>query len=186
LALSLIGGQKQIKYYDPKEILEIFCNSEFEGDSANTRIECFKLSPLRAEKEKKNDPELRGYYINLTYSQYYIVNNYKIVEVLADKNKATGKVIFQRIALHDGDSVKNCYKDQDTVIYKLQRIKGRWWIYDPPWPRIGYKTVNNFFIEYYKGISDWENHFDKLSGSQKKYYNVTKKKYLFFKSVIIP
>ncbi len=172
-----LKADDQRKTQQAKEAVEKYLQAEFSGIE-DIRLDMVKFSRQRALKEKKRDPNFEGFRIWWSADPLYVVNAYQVQDTEIKSNRAEVKVVFERLAVAAGNSFENRqikpdYKKADIVKYNLRFVDNKWWIYDPPRPRVSLKAI----IEYYRKEvdsfpADWLERKDISEGqkqSQRKY-----------------
>ena len=140
-------------------VLLQFCQSEFDGPEVNgvsdIRFDFIKYSTARAKIEKKRDPDSSGLVVYFDGTPLVVVATFRIESVRLHGKEALASVSYVRLAsTHgNGQASRRFFKDPESaeiVNYHLLYTSGRWWILDPPMPRIsraslikGYKQIIN-------------------------------------------
>lgn len=152
---SDLKADDQTKAQQAKETIEKFVQAELSGID-DVRMDMVKFSKQRAVKEKKRDPNFKGFRVWWSADPLYVVNAYQVKDAEIKNNRAVVKVAFERLATTVGNSfeerkIRSDYKKTDVVTYNLRFIDNKWWLYDPPRPCISHKAI----IEYYhKEVND--------------------------------
>ncbi len=172
---------------DPRTLVEEYCNAEFKG-AQDIRIKVAKLSPKRAASEKEAAPERgdkAGKVINFSSDPLVVVDSYVIRDVRVSKDTAEATVAYRRLASTDGIAGKKYVVDRkssDVVKLSLSFDGSRWWIDDPPLPRVSKWAL----IEYSERIissMDGLVKAGKASDGQKRYYLSNKDIVVFLRSL---
>jgi hypothetical protein len=169
-AVSAINGTEE----QVRKIVEAYCQAEFNG-IRDIRFELVKYSSKREAMEKKRDQQFRGKLLDWDADPLFVVSSYHIQKVTVEKNRAIAIVDYKRIAKTKGEGVPKRklipdYVEHDMV--KLQFIHDgiKWWIFDPPLPRISIKAIINYFEDDVKQYgAQWLERTD-ISEEQKKTY----------------
>lgn len=106
--------------------------------------------------------------------QICVVDSYEIKEIKIINQRAIIGVVFKEFAHTDG---KKGYGDSPLIKtekkykekYYLEYKNERWWIYNPPIPRVSRKALIEHNDEIIKQMSDWV--LQEGSNEQKKYYH---------------
>ena len=160
--------------------VEAFCQAEFMGNSG-IRLDVVKYSKKRHLVEKKRDSDFAGKALYWDNDPLYVVASYKIVdiEVAKDKKSAQATVAYKRLVRTEGDGVLKRklipdFMERDIVRLQLIYEDSKWWIFDPPLPRISLDAI----IQDYKGtLQDMGNNWlerPDVSEAQKQYYRKRK------------
>jgi hypothetical protein len=144
-----------------QNFMESFCRAEFEGEEKGTgiRLHTVKYSKKRYSEEKKTDPDFEGKVIYLKSSSLYVVGSYRVVAVEVKNNRAIATVEYYRLARTKGGRTLNrqlipdC-NERDIVTYNLIYQNKKWWIYDPPLPRVSPEAMIDEFKENLKIMGD--------------------------------
>jgi hypothetical protein len=171
-----ICANKETSDAKVKDVITNFCTAEFNGER-DARFNYAKYSQNYKKNCKQigtgdDEPSCKGI-ISLTGDLLYIVDSFIIKNVSIKGNSATATVDFDRLAYTEGlgfDARKIIpdIKGSDIVQYNLKKIKGRWWIYDPPLPRVSLKAIINEYEVYLQIHSKKK---QDITDSQKSYFN---------------
>ena len=149
LVYSSVWGNSEADISAARKAVEIYADIEFKGGDPHARREVIKFSPERIKELKEDWP---GIMIYLEFSEHqpqYVVNEYKIKDVRIEGIHATASISFQRLARTE-DTYGSGYiaesPHQETVSYSLIFDRNKWYVLDPPPPRIS----KQFLIEYYE------------------------------------
>lgn len=172
---------------DPRLLAEEFCEAEFNG-AQDMRMKVAKFTLKNPADEKKGDPdkvEKAGPIINFYSDPLVVVDSYHIRGFTSSNNRAEVTVMYKRLANSEG-AVGGKYaidrKNQDSVTLALDYDGSRWWIMDPPLPRVSKWAL----IEYSERIiSSMEDliRTGKASEGQKKFYVNNKSIVIFLRSL---
>lgn len=102
-----------------------------------------------------------------------VVDGFEIISIKIENSKAIVDVAFQEYACRES---KDCYysipliktNKKNVEKYILEYKKGRWWIHDPPIPRISRKAMIDYNNDQIKDMSKWI--YEKGVKKQKEYY----------------
>jgi hypothetical protein len=153
-----ICANKETSDAKVKDVITNFCKAEFEGER-DARYEYAKYSQSYKKKCKQigtgeNEPSCTGV-ISLNGDMLYVVDSFSINNILVNDSTATVEVIFYRLASTEGlgfyeRKIIPDTKQDDLVKYHLKKINGRWWISDPPLPRVSVKAMTDEYEGYLK------------------------------------
>jgi hypothetical protein len=184
---QVLASDESKKADSARELVEKFCRDEFIGVE-DIRLDAAKYSRKQALREKKRDPEFRGMVKFWDNDPLFVVTSYQIREVLVNKNTGLATIVYDRIARTEGDGVlkRKFVPDpnaQDRVQLHLIYDGSKWWLYDPPIPRVSIEAL----IEYYRKTlnrlgPDWLERSD-ISEAQKGYYRKDQKSLEVLKSL---
>ncbi len=171
-----VASQPQAQNKIVRDFVETFCQAEFMGNS-RIRLDVVKYSKKRYLVEKKRDPDFAGKALYWDNDPLYVVASYKIldIEVAKDKQSARATAAYKRLARTEGDGElkRKLIADsmeRDIVILHLIYQGSKWWIFDPPPPRISLTAI----MQYYKSTletmgSNWLER-PEISEAQKQSY----------------
>lgn len=168
-------------------VAEKFCYADFEGDP-DIRMDIAKYTISRQKEESRKDPELLGKVIAFEADPIFVVKSFEITNILVEKNTAVVTVVFDRIAKSMGSGLpgRKIIADdlkQDVVKLQLIRDQEKWWILDPPIPRVSVKALHQFYKDRIDSMADWI--FTKrASESQKNNYEEMNKTLEILKSLM--
>ena len=133
----------------PKLIAEKFCESEFLG-ADNIRLELAKFTPEREAKEKGKDSTFVGRVISWDGDPLFVVASYRIISLEIKGSSAIATSEYVRLArtVDEGVIQREIIPDyvvHDKVELYLIHEDGRWWILDPPTPRISIGAIIEFY-----------------------------------------
>lgn len=169
-------------------VAEKFCYADFEGDP-DIRMDIAKYTTSRRKEESRKDPELLGKVIAFEADPIFVVKSFEITNILVEKNTAVVTVVFDRIAKSMGSGLpgRKIIADdlkQDVVKLQLIRDQEKWWILDPPIPRVSVKALHQFYKDRIDSMADWI--FTKrASESQKNNYEEMNKTLEILKSLMV-
>jgi hypothetical protein len=134
---------------DAKKTVESFIQAEFNGIE-DARSEFVIFSPKRKILEEKR--EFKGLVNELQYDPLIIVDSYRIMDVRVFNNRAETTAFFTSLAKTKGKGedrkIISDRSDKDMVKINLVYENNRWWIVDPPLPRVSLEAM----IEKFKAI----------------------------------
>ena len=165
----------------PKQIhqaVKAYCKVEFEGYwmfngllDMMKRQKVVKYSTKRKE-ELKDDTWNNPFAVNVEVYPIRLVSSYKISDIEVNGSQATAKVVYQYVMLLR-DKIDNTHRiladsnSQDSVTFNLVFEDNRWWVFDPPPPKLskdGLVNYNEEFIHEYgtKSNPKWQKEIDIL------------------------
>jgi hypothetical protein len=159
---------------DPRKLVEAYCDAEYNGVQ-DIRVKVAKASPKSAPSDrgasqgKGGGP---GKVINFSTDPFIVVDSYQIKSVTVTEGHADAVVMYKRLANCDVTEKRRFAVDRnsrDTVALSLDFDGTRWWIMDPPLPRISKWALIEFserIISSMNGIVK----AGKASDGQKRYY----------------
>lgn len=172
---------------DPKMLVEEYCKAEFKG-AQDIRVKVVKFNTSRAASEKQAAPERgdkAGKIINFYSDPLFVVASYVVRGVQVSDCSAEATVAYKRLASTNGIAGKKYTVDRnsnDVIKLMLEFDGSRWWIKDPPLPRVSKWAL----IEYSERIISSMNDLiktGKASDGQKKYYSSNKDIVSFLRSL---
>jgi len=175
LNFSQIFALDELKKIDSaRELVEKFCRAEFMGVQ-DIRLDIAKYSRKQRAWEKKRDSEFRGMVKYWDNDPLFVVESYQITDVSVKKNYAIATIVYNRLARTEGDGVLKRKLIPDRIshdIVKLHLIynESRWWVLDPPIPRVSLEAIIEYHKNYYKIMGDDWLQRTGISESQKQYY----------------
>jgi hypothetical protein len=157
-----------------RKFINEFLGAEFSG-IPSFRVDNAIYSPERKLWVKKTYGSMIGEIFQLESNQICVVDSYKIIDIKIINSKAIVDVEFQEFARTGrkgyGRTPLIKTEKRTLVTYSLEYKKGRWWINDPPIPRVSRKAVVEHNEEIIKRMSEWV--LEKGSEVQKEgYYNL--------------
>lgn len=138
-----------------KQTVETYCKIEYDGAWVEDRWAIIKLNPKREKAERKYRDITDTAVFGLEHYPFIVVTSYNIREVsLLNPTRATAKVSYRRVAHSVGNAGSDWRHwhlvadrlDDDLVTLDLVFEKNKWWVLDPPPPRIS----KDFLLEYYE------------------------------------
>lgn len=166
-----------------KQTVESFCKAEFEGDEFDQRVKLIKYSQISEKKEKERTGPASPWVVFWNWDSFYIVSSYKILDAEIQNNHAVATIAYRRVAESKGKGeIISSYKENDIVKLNLINDGVRWWIFDPPPPRISLiKLIEIYGDELKKNTDKW---FATASEQQKKSYFRKKETLNILKSLL--
>ena len=135
-----------------RQTVEAYSKIEFEGAWVEDRWAMIKFSPKRKEENKYRVVTDSSVYQLGKHYPFIVIDSYDIQEIrVLSPARATAKVSYRRIA-HSVSNVGRGWhlvadpKDNDLVTLNLVFEKNKWWVLDPPPPRISKEVL----LEYYE------------------------------------
>jgi hypothetical protein len=159
---------------DIRKVVSSYCEADFTGVK-DIRIDLAKFSLGRDSKEKRTDPLFGGRVVYWEGDPLFVVDSYRIVEVNVLDQRATAEVEYRRLARTKGIGDQKRKIVPDYVEHEMVRINlayegSRWWILDPPLPRIGINAIVDYYERILSGFgASWLNRRD-ISKKQKQLY----------------
>ncbi len=128
---------------DATRAIDAFCREECEGKQE--RYDNCKFSRSYINKKDKEGYQFGGKVNLWDFDPYIIVESYEIVGVRANGNKASAVVRYKKIGYSTGKGNIVAEKnDRDVVEYNMIFKGSRWWVWNPPLPRIFKKDLLEF------------------------------------------
>jgi hypothetical protein len=137
---------------EAKKTVESFIQAEFNGieDARSTKSKFVIFSPARQIQEGKR--EFKGRVDELQYDPLIVVDSYRIINVKVFDNRGETTVSFTALAKTKGQGedrkIIPVRHNEDIVRLNLVYENNRWWIIDPPLPRVSLEAM----IEKFKAI----------------------------------
>ena len=136
------------------QTVESYCKIEFDGAWVPDRWSIIKFSPKR-KAERKFSEILDSAVFQLEHYPFIVVTSYDIRDVhLFSPVRATALVAYSRVAHSESEPVRGWHlvedhKENDLVNLDLVFEKNKWYVLDPPLPRIS----RDWLINYYEELS---------------------------------
>jgi hypothetical protein len=134
---------------EAKKTVESFIQAEFNGIE-DARSEFVIFSPKRKIQEGKR--EFKGLVNELQYDPLIIVDSYRIMDIKVFNNRAETTVFFTSLAKTKGvgftRKIISVHREKDMMKIDLVYENNRWWVIDPPLPRVSLRAM----IEKFKAI----------------------------------
>lgn len=165
--------------YKIQNLIENFCSMEFQGNlqGDEVRDQLIKYTSDKLKKIKAETCAVYPYEIHLDCDSIFIVDSYKIKEIKqTDEKHAYAIVNYHQLARSEGwgedfrnNKTRKLIKDirDIAVILNLEYDGKRWWIIDPPYPKVSYDVM----VKYYSGELAEDNLY--LTGKKPKYVKFT-------------
>ncbi len=132
-----------------KRVIEEFCQAEFKG--TEERYDYAKFSREYEAKKRAEGNEFDGHVNVWDWDPLFVVASYKVRDVDIKDNHASAIVVYKRLAQSKGHGrITPDYVGEDVVKYNLIYDGAKWWLVDPPLPRISKDAL----VAIYKGIVD--------------------------------
>lgn len=135
-----------------RSTVEAYCQNEFSGNDPETRERLIKFSPKLVLQHKKEELDWTNIYVDSL--EQVVVSSYKIGSINTSGSHATAIVVFQRLAHKEVTNNVSYIIEQphdETVTLNLIYDKNKWYVLDPPPPRISRDRL----IEFYEGEIKW-------------------------------
>lgn len=158
----------------PRRLVEEYCEAEYNGVQ-DMRLKVAKVTAAQNDSARGPAPtegKKAGRVINFSADPLIVVDSYQIKAVSTGAARAEATVVFRRLANCDVTRKRTYVADRngrDTVTLSLEYDGSRWWIVDPPLPRVSKWALIEFserIISSMTGIVK----AGKASDGQKKYY----------------
>jgi len=156
---------------EARKFMNEFLEAEFIGNQS-FRVDNVMNSPERNKLIKEMYSPMIGEIFIWESEKLCVVDHYEITNIRIIDSKAEVDVTFQEFACTGkkgyGDSLLIKTNKRSLVKYILEYKKDRWWVYDPPIPRVSRKAL----IDYNNNIIRRMKEFviEKGTEVQKKYY----------------
>jgi hypothetical protein len=157
IANAAFAGAKEVQpTVSPREAVEQFCRAEF--DSHNERHDNARLTPEYKAGKRRQGYDFDGGVNLWDWDPYVIVTSYEILSVSVKGRKGTASVAYRRVGRSDGkERIVPETPRQEVVSFSLTFDGKRWWVVDPPLPRISKEDLLFFYeqtIERFQN-KDW-------------------------------
>ena len=158
-----------------KELAEKFCRAEFMGIE-DIRLDIAKYSRKQMLLEKKRDPEFRGMAKFWDNDPLFVVASYQITDVSVKGDHAIATIVYKRLARTEGDGVFKRKLIPDSLGHDIMKLAliydgSKWWVLDPPIPRISLEAIIRYHESHLTMLGDdWLQRPD-ISKSQKQSYH---------------
>jgi len=154
------------------EFLKEFIKAEYIGNQS-FRVDNTMYSPERKLMIKGMYGPLRGEIFYWESAMLCVVDDYKITSINLIKSKATIDVTFNEFGCTGskgyGDVPIIKTNKISVVRYYLKYKRSRWWLCDPPVPRVSRNALITYNDEIIKRMNDFVH--EKGTEVQKEYYN---------------
>ncbi len=172
---------------NPRRLIEEYCESEFNGVQ-DLRIKVAKFTPKRTPGDKdasvENAESIRKV-INFYSDPLIVVDSYQIRKANVLDNRAEATVVYKRLAHSagiDGRKYAIDKSSQDAITLTLEYDGSRWWIMNPPLPRVSKWALIEFSERMISSMDDLIK-TGRVSEGQKKYYINNKNIVIFLRSL---
>ena len=178
IAIGLNSGvcEAQIDIGTVKEAVGLFLQAELDGSGGPVRKNLITFSPHRqAELDRKTEPGVGPFDLDI-FDRAFIVKNFSILDCKVGSKSATVTVVYQRTARienFDTSELRIVAERVDRDVVNLRAVfkKNKWWVLDPPPPRVSKEVL----ISYYEAETKWyierQNEFGKLPKFQQDAYD---------------
>jgi hypothetical protein len=150
LVLSLSAESGADRVSAAKRIAEQFCLAEFEGDDLSRRENLIRFSPEREAELKKKKAPIAPIVLNWRADALFVVASCRVESIEVHDRGAVATIVYRRLARqYDvGEQLPlnmtvgylpklvPDYKENDAVRVNLVDDGKRWWVVDPPLPRV--------------------------------------------------
>ncbi len=156
------------------KLVKEFCESEFNG-AQDIRVKVAKFTvTTQPDVRGKSSPvsDEGGRMVNFYTDPLVVVDSYKIQGVHVADGRAEAAVVYKRLANSGGISGGRYMVDRndpDAVRMSIQYDGTRWWIKDPPPPRVSRWALIEFSERIISSMDELIRK-GKASEGQKKYY----------------
>lgn len=172
---------------NPRRLVQEYCESEFNGVQ-DIRVKVAKFTPKRTSGDKnassENDDSARKV-INFYSEPLVVVDSYQVRKVNASGDRAEATVVYKRLANSSGIDGRKYTVDkisQDVVTLTLEYDGSRWWITDPPLPRVSKWSLIEYSERIISSMDDLIR-AGRASEGQKKYYVNNRNIVIFLRSL---
>lgn len=157
-----------------RKFINEFLEAEFIGNQS-FRVDNVMNSPERQLLIKKMYSPMVGEIFYWESEKLCVVDHYEVTSIKITDSKAIVDVTFQEFACTGskgyGRIPLNETNKRSLVKYSLEYKEGRWWINDPPIPRVSRKALIDYNGDIIRRMSDFI--IEKGTEVQKKcYYNL--------------
>lgn len=158
---SMAGNNTSTATAQITELLGAFSKAEFEGGEmgASIRLHHVRYSKGRLAEERKKDPEFEGKAFYPQSSPLLIVGSYRVLDAVVHGTRATAHVQYTRLARTEGSGyltrqiIPDCLPGE-MVRYTFIYSNNRWWILDPPLPRVSPEAIIRDFSGRLQSVGD--------------------------------
>ncbi len=171
----------------PRRLVEEYCEAEYNGVQ-DLRLKVAKVAAAQNDSARgpaPNGVKKAGRVINFSADPLIVVDSYQIKAVSAGAARAEATVVFRRLANCDFTRKRTYVADRngrDAVTLSLEFDGSRWWIVDPPLPRVSKWALIEFSERIISSMSGIVK-AGKASDSQKKYYEAHRNIVSFLKNL---
>ncbi len=180
LFFAVIFSFAALEYNDRDEtlirnIVDEFCKAEFMGQQ-DIRFDLAKFTPEREEIEKRRDSQFKGFVKTWDIDPVVIVASYRITNITLLDGKASAIVVYERLAKTEGDfdkrKIVKDYRKEDALEISLIFQDNKWWILDPPTPRISREAIINYYQQHLNRTKNLLILPDTSDAQKNKYYRM--------------
>jgi len=140
---------------EARQTAELFCKAEFGGDEFRQRTKLVKFSALREKKEKERSGWASPHVVFWDWDPFYIVSNYKVVNVEVINDKAVATVEYARLGESKGkELIIPSRTEIDTTTLNLVYDGKQWWVLDPPLPHISKNQIISIYENKLRRFDD--------------------------------
>ena len=150
-ASNVYAEEHSNRLLQAQSTVEAYCQNEFSGNDPETRERLIKFSPKLTSQHRKEELDWTNIYVDSL--EQVVVSSYKIRSINFSGNHATAIVIFRRLAHKKMTNTVDYVIEQphdETVTLNLIFDKDKWWVLDPPAPRISKEVLINYYEELTK------------------------------------
>ena len=170
LCVPLLAFIQNDRILEVRKMVESFCKMEFEANEFNQRVKLIKFSATREKQEKKRTGPALPWVLFWDWDSYYIVSSYKVDSVKVKDDRAVAIVEYKLLGRSKGKGrIISSDKQIDIVKLNLVFDGKKWWIYDPPLPKISKKKLIELY-EHQLQHQYNEKWFSNASNAQKENY----------------
>jgi hypothetical protein len=164
------GGKEYVQAaVSPREAVEQFCRAEFNGH--NERYDNARITSAYKGKKRRQGYDFDGGVNLWDWNPYIIVTSYEVLSASARGERGTASVAYRRIGRSDGkEKIIPETSRREVVTLNLTFDGTRWWVLDPPLPRVSKEELLTFYektMERFPG--DWLQRPD-ITEHQKTYF----------------
>ena len=156
---------------DARKFTNAFLEAEFIGNQS-FRVDNAMYSAKRKKVIKEKYSPMIGEIFYWESETLCVVDNYEVTNIKTVDSKAIVDVTFQEFGCSEGYSDIPLIRTnkKSFVKYSLEYKKGRWWVYDPPIPRVSRKALIEYNDDHIRLVKDFV--VEKGTEVQKRiYYN---------------
>ena len=158
IASSVMANNEDIFKVEALKTVSDFCRLEFSYQDTDERDNLIKISPQRRAWARKDHIFVGALQIDSTY-EIYAIKSYKILDLTVKGNEAVATVSYDMLAKRTGWKVheyKNGTVRGEAIFIEypkpnyIEKINltydgKRWWVLDPPFPKISVSKIIDFF-----------------------------------------
>jgi hypothetical protein len=170
IAQAVFAGAKGVQStVNSREAVEQFCRAEFDGHSE--RYDNARLTPGYKARKRQQGYDFDGGVNLWDWNPYVIVTSYEVLSVSVKGKRGTATVAYRRIGRSDGkEMIVPETPRREVVTLDLTFDGTRWWVVDPPLPRISKEDLIIFYEETMERFpGDWLERSD-ITEHQKVYF----------------